>query len=406
MGNDLSSPLMADVFLALEYELNRNPRVNKKKARKIRNRRRFRHFAPIIISNLSDEEFKKTFRINRENFEILLGLVNPFMHTANAEMARRSSGSSISNRAKLYVTLRYLAGASFHDLTSMYQVSKTAIFSTDPEKGIIWPTIDAILAVPSLQIKLPINDEQYLRATAEGFNHYTNGYMFGCVSAIDGWVCRTRKPSLLEVDNIKQYWNRHNCYATVVIAGCDSRCKFNLLSCMCPGSTNDSLAWSWCPQKKVVEGEEWPKDYYVIGDEGFVCTNNFLIPYSGRGIGHEKDAFNWLLSKMRQCIERAFGLLVQRWGIFWRHLRSEHRHWTKLIAAAATLHNFCIDVGDAPIRTRAERDMEEGDDDLVLTNDDNDGTPPLQHRSRRNSFKLELARAGIRRPSNNMNSRA
>ncbi|MFO0447033.1 MAG: hypothetical protein ACK51L_05105, partial [bacterium] len=47
------------------------------------------------------------------------------------------------------------------------------------------------------------------------------------------------------------------------------------------------------------------------GDEAFVCTNNFLTPYSGRGLGPWKDAFNFYLSSMRQCVERSFALLVQ-----------------------------------------------------------------------------------------------
>jgi hypothetical protein len=31
----------------------------------------------------------------------------------------------------------------------------------------------------------------------------------------------------------------------------------------------------------MVEHDDWPSDFYVIGDEAFVCTNNFLTPYSG-----------------------------------------------------------------------------------------------------------------------------
>jgi len=34
--------------------------------------------------------------------------------------------------------------------------------------------------------------------------------------------------------------------------------------------------------KNIVEGPNWPERIYVIGDEAFVCTNNFLIPYSGK----------------------------------------------------------------------------------------------------------------------------
>jgi hypothetical protein len=43
-----------------------------------------------------------------------------------------------------------------------------------------------------------------------------------------------------------------------------------------------------------MEHADWPSDFYVIGDEAFVCTtNNFLTPYSGHGLGPWKDAFNF-----------------------------------------------------------------------------------------------------------------
>ena len=54
---------------------------------------------------------------------------------------------------------------------------------------------------------------------------------------------------------------------------------------MFSGSTNDCLAWDICEASKVVENADWPSDFYVIGDEAFVCTNNFLTPYSGCGLG-------------------------------------------------------------------------------------------------------------------------
>ena len=38
----------------------------------------------------------------------------------------------------------------------------------------------------------------------------------------------------------------------------------------------------------------------------------------GRGLDRYKDSFNYWLSHSRQAVERAFGMLTQRWGIFWR----------------------------------------------------------------------------------------
>ena len=127
------------------------------------------------------------------------------------------------------------------------------------------------------------------------------------------------------------------------MAGCDADCHYNIFSCVNSGSTNDCLGWDVREASKVVEHSDWPSDFYVIGDEAFVCTNNFLTPYSGRGLGPWKDAFNFYLSSMRQCVERSFALLVQHWGILWHPLQFDFRYWTRVLMALAKLHNFCID---------------------------------------------------------------
>jgi hypothetical protein len=103
----------------------------------------------------------------------------------------------------------------------------------------------------------------------------------------------------------------------VVIAGCDSNLKFHCLSATSPGCTHDSVGWyksSLC--QNLFLPKRLPSKYFAIGDDAFTNTNNFLTPFSGRNIGIEKDSYNYHISAMRQSIERAFGLLVAKWGIF------------------------------------------------------------------------------------------
>jgi hypothetical protein len=64
---------------------------------------------------------------------------------------------------------------------------------------------------------------------------------------------------------------------------------------------------------------------------------------------------------MRQIIERAFGILTQRWGIFWRPLECAMDRWSLVIQAAAKLHNICIDANiefqEGVYEDYAENDM-------------------------------------------------
>jgi len=257
-------------FLLLE-EQQPNGRRGRKRKRSC-NRWCNRSFILEEIDHLTEIEFRKMFRMNRDSFEKLYQTLEPLLHTPNAAMARWSSGSFVTKKTKLYCTLRWLAGGSYLDKCIAYGVSRSSFFSKSEKTGIVLPVIDAINV--AFQIGLPRSTEK-LSHLANGFTRCTNGELFGCVSAIDGWVYRTRKPHQSEVGNVMAYRNRHDCWGLVVLAGCDADCHYNIFSCMYSGSTNDCLAWNICTASKIVEHDDWPSNYYVIGDEALVCTNNF-----------------------------------------------------------------------------------------------------------------------------------
>ena len=280
MGNTLSTGIFPNLTVLLHHHIvagecrPENPRKRKRSC----NRRRNREFILEEIKQLSDQDFRKMFRMKRSSFDKLYSAIQPLLYTPNNSMACRSSGSCISKLTKLYCTLRWLAGGSYLDICVAYGVSQSSFFSTSLEVGIVWPVIDAINV--AFQIGLPRCRDK-LRKVANGFTRFTGGELWGCVSAIDGWVCITRKPNQCEVRDVMAYRNRHGCWGLVVLAGCDADCRFNIFSCMNSGSTNDCLAWDLSSAHSVVEDPNWPSDFYVIGDEAFVCTNNFLTPYSG-----------------------------------------------------------------------------------------------------------------------------
>ena len=120
-------------------------------------------------------------------------------------MAIISSGSAISNETKLFCTLRWLGGGSYLDITFAFGVSKAAFFR-DGRGGIIWPTMYAIDR--AFVIGMPLGDVQALRRLADDYAELSHGMLTDCVLAIDGWVCKTRKPNADEVDAVLSYRNR------------------------------------------------------------------------------------------------------------------------------------------------------------------------------------------------------
>ena len=164
--------------------------------------------------------------------------------------------------------------------------------------------------------------------------------------------------------------------------------------------------------KHLIENENrLPQQFFIIGDEAFNCTNQLLVPYSGRSLGIWRDSFNFHLSVMRQCIERAFAILVQRWGILWRDIRCSFDRWTLLLTVLAKLHNFCLDKNIPLNRNRFYEDEEVNDEPQVILNENqNDGEGARRtyaYSNRRAGFTRELELKGIRRPNHAaMNSRA
>ena len=199
-----------------------------------------------------------------------------------------------------------------------------------------------------------------------------------------------------------------------MLAGCDARCRFTMFSCKNSGSTNDCIAWELSLLKRLIEEGKLPPQFFLIGDEAFSCTNQLLVPYSGRGLGIWKDSFNFHLSAMRQVIERAFAILTQRWGILWRPLRFKFNKWATLLTVLAKQHNFCINKNIPLNRNRFYEDVENDDQDIVMLNEDGrdngNEEETIERRARSNrraNFTRELELKGIRRPHHaSINSRA
>src|SRR5690606_18063955 len=52
--------------------------------------------------------------------------------------------------------------------------------------------------------------------------------------------------------------------------------------------------------------------------------------------------------KMRQVIDRSFGMLTRRFGIFWRPFSFVLRHWHTVVRVCCKLHNLCVE-RDVPV---------------------------------------------------------
>jgi hypothetical protein len=95
------------------------------------------------------------------------------------------------------------------------------------------------------------------------------------------------------------------------------------------------------------------------------CFPSFFL---GRGLDRYRDSFNYWLSHSRQTIERAFGILTQRWGILWHPFSFSFDRWSTVAMVCMKLHNLCIDRNVVVPTGRFYEDAREGDEWAVYDN--------------------------------------
>jgi hypothetical protein len=118
-------------------------------------------------------------------------------------------------------------------------------------------------------------------------------------------------------------------------------------------------------------------------------------------------SFNYHLSRMRQNVERAFGLLVARFGVLWRPLRCEFERIPGLLNALCRLHNFCV-LENEPPPLPTSFDIAVGDVRGYMVGDDCTTGATGGYRladSRRRKHTTDLKESGFARPVGNRFSR-
>lgn len=299
--------------------------------------------------------------------------------------------------------MRWLAGGSYHDIACTHSVGDSTFFS---EAGALWPTLAAVVAAFPRAANFPLDDGDLLAEMANRFSAIDEDEdmstaMHGVVGAVDGVVVPINEPTLKDVDDPASYKNFKLGYAVVVLAVVDAGLCFRLFD-VNAGATNDAFAWELTALDAAVKGGMLPPEYYLVGDAAFANSCQLLSPYAGRGLPAHRRAFNWLLSKRRQCVERAFGVLKQTFGVLWRTLRVRFDRIPLVLRACAVLHNFRMSCGDSKAPPTYAGDIErEGGQPAAP---DNEEPVPARHSGwtggtdRRGKIAAELKKLGVIAP--------
>ena len=166
---------------------------------------------------LTSAEFKMRYRIDELSFDVLLEKIRDKIDIKDESQAAksRSSVGKIVPEARLALTLRYLAGASYLDLKLCYTPISTASLYKS-----IWVCVDAINE--AFPVEFPIDDEAKLREIARGFQAKSRrGCWERCVGAVDGVLFSQTNPGTA-VHNPQRYFvSRKAGYKLLCQAVCD-----------------------------------------------------------------------------------------------------------------------------------------------------------------------------------------
>lgn len=83
--------------------------------------------------------------------------------------------------------------------------------------------------------------------------------------------------------------------------------------------------------------------HVMLGDEAYPLKTYIMRPYPQRSLGPEEDIYNKRLTKARQVIECAFGIMTSKWRLLTKAIEVYPERADCIIQCICLLHNIVID---------------------------------------------------------------
>lgn len=191
------------------------------------------------------------------------------------------------------------------------------------------------------------------RSFAQRWN-YSN-----CLGCIDGKHVHMVKPA----NSGSVYFNYKKTFSISLLAIVGPQYRFLAYEIGRPGRMSDSGIWCRSPLRRYFEpssvynpllipksqrlvdhngviddgGPDIP--FHLIGDDGFGLNPRLIKPYS-RNLDAKKTIFNYRLSRARQVVEVAFGILANRFRVLHNRVHAKVENATLAVETCVLLHNF------------------------------------------------------------------
>lgn len=219
--------------------------------------------------------------------------------------------------------------------------------------------------------------------------------MFNCVGCIDGKHVRIRKP----LRSGSSFYNYKDFCSIVLMGTVDAHYRFTCVDIGSMGRLSDGNIFAnsnlgeqldsgflSLPIPKPLPGQEEPTPYVFVGDEAFPLTKYLMRPYPKLKVtgNLQNKIYNYRISRARQTIECAFGILAARFRVYKRDFECKLETVDDVVKATTVLHNY--------LRTKVLAGIipEDEDDELLKSAESNNFLPLSHNRIRASNEAFQI----------------
>lgn len=174
-----------------------------------------------------------------------------------------------------------------------------------------------------------------------------------CIGAIDGKHCEIVAPP----NSGSNYFNYKKTFSVVLLALVDANYKFVAVDVGSYGKNSDGGIFSSSrlgkalesnsfniPSSKPLPGTSISVPHVILGDQAFPLKTYLLRPYPENQVQQDpaKRIFNYRHCRARRTVENAFGMLAQRFRLYYRKINSQPGYVENIILSTCILHNYIL----------------------------------------------------------------
>ncbi len=280
-----------------------------------------------------DGDFQPVFHMNKSTFGALISKLLDLGATGTA---------AISIEERVLIFLYIVANAATYRVTAdHFQHSLSTV------SRILSALLPSMKQLAKEVIRLPtdLRTPQRIVSSAEFYPHFR-----GCLGALDGTHIPMVVPSSRE--DCETWRNRKGFFSTNVLAVCSFDLRFMYVLPGWAGSAHDARVLAFAEE---FGGFSFPPGHYYLADSGYACRPGYVTPYKQvkyhlrewqRGTSAPRDGhqlFNLTHARLRNCVERIFGVLKKRFRVLQIGVELPMAHAIDLIYGLCGLHNFIMD---------------------------------------------------------------